>query len=148
MSPARIALLVLAAAALMACSREQPSALPASSGGGSTPAVASAPSPAAVVDDSVVAVDEAPPPLDDRVAELPEVGVDACDDYFIQMRQCVNSNLGPDEREAAAKELRASSRIMLGNVKLKQSDARIENTCKRMRAAAKRRYASKGCTTL
>ncbi|MEO8011151.1 MAG: hypothetical protein ABI650_05860, partial [Dokdonella sp.] len=83
-----------------------------------------------------------------RVAELPEVGVDACDDYFAQMRQCVNSNLSPDERIAAAKELRASSRIMLGNVKLKQSDARIENTCKRMRAAAKRRYASKGCTTL
>lgn len=147
MNPARIALLVLVAAAIMACSREQPSALPASSGGASTPA-ASAPPPAAVVDESVVAVDEAPPPLDDRVAELPEVGVDACDDYFTQMRQCVNSNLSPDEREAAAKELRASSRIMLGNVNLKQSDARIENTCKRMRAAAKRRYASKGCTTL
>lgn len=140
--------LLLAAMLVAGCSREQPSALPATSGAApAQPSAPAAPAPA-IVEDSVVAVDEAPPPLDDRVAELPKVGVDACDDYFDQMRQCINTNLSPDERIAAAKELRASSRIMLGNVQLKQSDERIQKTCNRMRGAAKRKYASKGCSTL
>lgn len=143
-----ISLFALGAAA---CSREQPPALPGQAQQPATtpaPATPPPPPPAAPVAEAPAQVAEAPPPLDEQLAAFQPTGYPACDEFFENARQCINTRISPDERSVQGPELRKSVQLVSDSIKRETKPERIEQTCKRLRALAQRKLADKGCAAI
>lgn len=149
----RLAILLATTLAIGACSREQPSAMPATAPAPSPAApVASMPppEPAPVEAPAPVAMTERiePPAFDEQVAPLASTGFAVCDEYFEKARTCINTRLSADERKVLGTELRNSARLIGASAQGDTNLARIEQTCKRLRAIGTRTLSKHGCTDL
>ncbi len=143
-----IVLISLLVAGTAACSREQPSALPEQAQKPATPVPAAAPPPPPVPVAETPQVVEAPPPLDEQLAAFEPTGYTACDEFFENARQCINTRISPDERSVQGPELRKSVQLVTDSIKRDTKPERIEQTCKRLRALAQRKLADKGCAAI
>ncbi len=138
--------------AVAACSREQPSALPAPPADASStpapapvsaPVAAPTPPPPAPLSEPI-----APPDVDQPVAAFASTSFAVCDDYFEKARQCINTRMNPDDRATIGTELRNSVRLVTASIQGGSNHARIEQTCKRLRAVGALQLSKYGCTDI
>ena len=143
MNLTRLIFLIPLVVTLAACSKNQPSGIPETP---AAPTPAAQPAPAkAPVAVATAPLDTAPPPLDNPIPEFAKTGFPDCDDYVETYRQCLNSRLGSDERQAKASELEASVRAILGNIARGVDPARVAKQCKKSRALAAKKLEPLGC---
>lgn len=147
-----VALSVLAAFSLCACSREQPSGIPSSATAPAPKPVEPAPDPAPAQTASTPAEPETtprptpPPPLDDRIAPFEKTGFPDCDDFLEAYRQCLNTNAGGEALKAGKRDLDAAMRAIRGNIARGVDGLRVANHCKRARTLSTKKVADFGCT--
>jgi Cu-Zn family superoxide dismutase len=148
-----LAILLATTLALGACSREQPSAMPATAPTPSPAApVANVPpaetAPVAPAAPAATSERIEPPEFDEQVAPLAATGFAVCDEYFERARTCINTRLSPEDRKVRGTELRNSARLIGNSAQGDVNLARIEHTCKRLRAVGTRTLSKHGCTDL
>jgi hypothetical protein len=140
----RFLLVPLLLAALVACNREQPSGIP--SAPAQTPTAAPTPAPVApATPDPATPIASAPPPLDSEIPAFEKTGYPACDDYVESYRQCINTRLGGEERQAKAEELNASVRSIQGNISRGVDPGRVAALCGKSRGLAAKKLSQLGC---